>query len=124
MVDAEASADHSAVKIPSHRVYSEIAAIAKSLSGSPLLPQEFCHAEAYLPTQPPPPGQDPRLPFPHEDQGGCRRPQPPSRQGPSQDCRQRRFPRLIAAAMSSEAKRCLRSQNSKTSLAQLHHFMK
>ncbi|HEY1995171.1 MAG TPA: dihydrofolate reductase family protein [Edaphobacter sp.] len=40
-VETEASAERFPGKIPSHRVYSEIAAIAKSLSGSCLLPQEF-----------------------------------------------------------------------------------
>jgi large subunit ribosomal protein L34 len=35
------AADHLAVKIRAYRVYSEIAAIAKSLSRSCLLPQEF-----------------------------------------------------------------------------------
>src|SRR5260370_37230748 len=96
MVGVQGGANRFFVKIPSHRVYSEIAAIAKSLSGSTLLPQEFCYAEAYLSTEPPPPGQDPWLPFPHEDQGGRCCAQPSSRQGPSQDRRQRRFPRLAA----------------------------
>ena len=41
IIETQESANDSPVKIPSRRVYSEIAAIAKSLSRSPLLPQEF-----------------------------------------------------------------------------------
>ena len=60
----------------------------------PGTPEEFYDAEAHIPAQPPPPRQNARLSFPHEDQGWCRSTQPPPRQGSPQDRCLCRLPRL------------------------------
>src|SRR5260370_16094551 len=91
------------------RVYSEIVATAQKID---LRKSEFittrghkslgvqCHAETYLSTEPPPPREDPRVPYPYEDQIRRRRTQPPPRQGPSQDRRERRLPGLVSRTSS------------------------
>jgi len=53
------------------------------------------YAETHFSTQPPPSQQGPRIPGPYGHQGRRRRPQPPPRQGPPQDRRLCRLPRLV-----------------------------
>ena len=77
----------------------DIAAIRNAIKTSTHLRnliQDEHHAQAHLPTQSPPSQQGPRLPRSHGLQGRSRCPQPPPRQGPSQDRRLRRLPRLVA----------------------------
>src|SRR5580698_573345 len=53
------------------------------------------HAQAHLSTQPPPSQQSSWIPRSHGHQGRRSRPEPPPCQGPSQNRRLRRLPRLV-----------------------------
>src|ERR1700712_2362494 len=57
--------------------------------------RKHSYAEAHISTQPPPSRESSRLPGSHGLQSWSCRVEPPSRQGPSQDRRLRRLPRLV-----------------------------
>ena len=64
------------------------------IRGNPQLQTGLRYAEAHISTQPPPPLEGSWLSRSHGLQGRPGRAEPPPRQGPSQDCRFRRLPRL------------------------------
>src|SRR5580698_2095977 len=60
-------------------------------------PGAQCYAQAHIPTEPPPSGEDTRLFDAHEDQSGSSGAFPPPRQGSQARFSERRLPRLASS---------------------------